>query len=320
MNVIMRFWMLLLFLIFSSFRAGAEIPFLAHEYDSSKWPTAHLRLSQAGTLKDVFDSGLRPYRFPSLERTTLEVKHVRMVIELESGKTLPEISTEWMNIKMFNDGELAHMEGATPSLDLLRAKSQMEKWLRYDSAGKTEADLDSYLKAVEVDPLDFDDPYRGRPDGCAITWREPGQGTSGGGAQCSVWFRKTFSQKQPLRIYFKFSWGANRPQKDRKGYRIPIPPPPGYEHVSMDAPKNFGPDSGANILRAQGVDIGESKEARDQWRRENGFPPIQEDSVSRDSVNLSRSNDSLAFIRWAIIAAIGLLAVVFGFRKWSARK
>src|SRR5690606_30263167 len=45
-------------------------------------------------------------------------------------------------------------------------------------------------------------------------------------------------------------------------------PPLGYEHVSMEAPKNFGPDSAADILRAQGVDIGESPEAREKWRQE----------------------------------------------------
>lgn len=240
--------------------ATEEIPFLQGEYDPAKWPEAHLKLSQAGTLKDVFDSGLRPYRFPGLENSTLEVKHVRLVTHLASGKVLPEINAEWLNIKMFNDGELSQIEGATPQLSLLEAKAEMLKWLPYGT--RPTVDLDKYLKAVEADPLDFDDPFRGLPDGSDVGWKEPGWMTRGGGPQCGFWFRKTFSKAQPLKLYFIFSWGLNRKSKDAKSYDIPIPPPPEYEHVSMKAPEKFGPDSGADINRSKGISIGESLEAR----------------------------------------------------------
>ena len=56
----------------SILQASEEIPYLPHEYDAAKWPQATLTLSRAGTLKDLFDAGLRPYRHPGLENSLLE--------------------------------------------------------------------------------------------------------------------------------------------------------------------------------------------------------------------------------------------------------
>lgn len=237
-----------------------KIPYQAKEYDSTKWPQAVLKLSRAGTLKDFFDSGLRPYRHPGLEKTTLEVKHLNLLIHLDSGKKLPPLPVELINIKMFSDGNISTFDGFTPRLTVTEARAEMVKWLPFSANGRTEADLNAYLKKVEADYIDFDDPYRGDPSGCGIGWREPGWETKGGGPDCSVWFRKSMSETHPLKLYFSFSWRLNRPSKEARSYRVPIPPPPGYEHVSMEAPENFGPDSMDDILRAQGVNIGESRE------------------------------------------------------------
>ncbi len=245
-------WVIGFFLFFAinlNFGATDKVP----EYDPAEWPSVHLKLSQAGTLKDVFDSGLRPYRLPGLETRTLEVKHMRLTVELASGKHLPTVLTEWLNIRMFDDGEIAHMEGATPRLSIEQARKDLLRWLPYGTRSIDE--LDSYLKAVQNDPLDFDDPYSGLSDGCAIRWKEPGWQTEGGGPQCTIWFRKAFSKVEPLRLYFKISWGANRPLRLRKSYRFPIPPPLGYEQVSMEAPKNYGPDSATDLMRSQMEDI-----------------------------------------------------------------
>ncbi len=109
----------LLSLMVSGIVNGAEeIPYLAKEYDPARWPVAILKLSTAATLKDVFDSGLRPYRFPYLERTTLELKHLNLSIHLGSGKKLPPIPAEMMRIKPFSDGEIAIIEGFTPKMTL----------------------------------------------------------------------------------------------------------------------------------------------------------------------------------------------------------
>ena len=255
------FKLILCFLVVLSIsNAADEIPRLHDEYDPERWPETHLVFSQAGTLKDVFDSGLRPYRHPGLENSVLEVKHLNLTIQFGSGKRLPKLAVEWMNIKVFTDGELATVEAATPKLTLEKARAEMIKWLPYGVNGRTEKDLDEYLKVVETDYLDFDDPYRGVSHGCSIQWREPGWKEKGGGPQVVAWFRKTASATHPLRVYFKATWSSNRPQRDRGTYRPdPIPPPPGYEHVDMTAPAKFGPDSMVDILRSKGVDIGDGK-------------------------------------------------------------
>jgi len=301
----------LILLFVSCFRAAGEVPFLAHEYEPSKWPEAHLKLSQAGTLKDLFDSGLRPYRHPGLETSLLEVKHLRLVIHLASSKVLPEIKTEWMNITMFNDGEIANLEGSTPKLSLEDARAEMLKWLPYGT--RSQADLDAYLKAVKTDFLDFDDPYRGLPDGCAAKWNEPGYETGGGGPGCNVWFRKTANQAYPLSLYFKFSWGLNRKSRDAKSYDVPIPPPPGYEHVSMKAPKNFGPDSAVDILRAQGVDIGESPEAKRAYEDSIKEAQMEQPEKRRPPASkaLSDNEKSRMFPWWLIVSSLALLFLAF---------
>jgi hypothetical protein len=131
-----------LLLAFASIlHASDEVPYLAREYDPAKWPQATLKLSQAGTLKDVFDSGLRPYRHPGLENNLLEVKHLNLTILLGSGKRLPTFPMEWMNITPFTDGELSIIEAATPKLTLEQAREEMLKWLPFAENERTKDDL-----------------------------------------------------------------------------------------------------------------------------------------------------------------------------------
>jgi hypothetical protein len=170
-----------------------EIPRLHDEYDPQKWPKVELKLSKAGTLKDVFDSGLRPYRFPALENSLLEVKHINICVVLDSRNTLPWMQLELINITPFSDGEIATIEAFTPKLTLGQAREEMLKWLPYGENERTSQNLDDYLKAVETDYLDYDDPYRGFADGCGISWNEAGFRELNGGPRCGIGFRKTAS-------------------------------------------------------------------------------------------------------------------------------
>ena len=296
-------------------QGGEEVAYLHGEYNPAKWPSITLALSQAGTVKNFFDSGLRPYRHPGVETSTLEVKHLNLEIQLASGKVLPKVPAQVINIQPFSDGEIDNFDGFTQRLTLEEARAEMMKWLPFSANGRTEADLDAYLKAVETDYVDFDDPHRGDPSGCGIGWKEPGWKERGGGPQCSVWFRKSMSNTHPLFLYFKFSWGLNRPSKDARYYRVPIPPPPGYEHVSMEAPEKFGPDSTVDMLRAKGVDIGESPDAGQERetakknsahdRRDETRPNVRKDSKD---ANLEMADS----FPWLIVAsAIAIFTVIF---------
>lgn len=287
------------------------------EYDPSSWPMINLSLSPAATLKNVFDSGLRPYWFPGLENSLLEVKHLDLLVTLGSGKKLPPTRVELVNITPFADDEIATIEGFTPKLTLAQARFEMLKWLPYAANKRTMIDLDRYLEAVKTDFLDFDDPYHGIADGCSVLWSEPGWKERGGGPQVIAWFRKTANSSSPLRLYFKATWSSNRPIKDRGSYRSePIAPPAGYENVDMTAPAKFGPDSMADILRSKGVNIGDGK----------GGIPYNEylasvDEKRRVPVATPRSRPTpepgaLAqpFNWWWGLLVAFLLAIAFGYR------
>lgn len=294
-----------------------EVPRLHDEYDPEKWPKAELNLSAAATLKDIFDSGLRPYRFPGMENTTLEAKHIALNIKLGSGKQLPPIDTEMLRIKPFRDGEIGTIEGFTPKLTLNQAREEILKWLPYGDNKRTPQEIDEYLAAVKADYLDFDDPYRGIPHGCGISWNEPGFKTLGGGPRCGFGFRKTASPTHPLRLHFGFRWGLNRPSKDRGSYRPhPIKPPPGHEYVDMTAPEKFGPDSAADILRSQGIDIGESSQKRKPKEPVSNRPP-KEKSKPKSKLaeeQTSELEQKSSRLQW-IIAGVLLLGIPLLFLK-----
>jgi len=206
---------------------------------TDKWELHVVKLDRIPTLKELFDSGLRPYRFPSLERSLLEVKHKRLKVELESIAALPEIKASWLHVFVFDDGTLANLECATPPLSIDDSRIEIDRLSRIAEIPREE--LEDYFNNVRRDPVNFDDPFQsgGR---FAINLNVSKIHAADGGPLCSAWFRKTFNPSKPLAIYYKISWGYSRPAKDARLYKVQIPAPPGYENVSLDAPPNFGPD------------------------------------------------------------------------------
>lgn len=300
---------------------GSEaVPRLHNEYDPEKWPEVDMKLSTSATLKDVFDSGLRPYRHPGLETSLLEVKHINLRITLGSNRELPPIQVELMNLTPYRDGEIATIEGFTPRLTIDQARAQLKMWLPYGEDGRSLADLDSLLGAASKDPMDFDDPYRGVSHGSSVTWKEPGWKERGGGPQVVTWLRKTTSAEEPVRLYFKLSWSSNRPLKERQFHKTPIPPPPGYESVSMSAPEKFGPDSGVDILRSKGVDIGDGRGGiayADYVRQKELSSENPESSVA---VVAKAESDSEPTGIWLQVGVFAAIAVVICCLYFIARK
>ena len=303
----------MLVLVASSLLLGAAdvVPRLHNEYDPEKWPEAELKLSQAATLKDIFDSGFRPYRHPGLENSLLELKHLNLSIYLGSGMALPPLQLELINITPFRDAEIATIEGFTPKLTLEQARVVMLKLLPYGENRRTENDLNDYLEAVKDDYLDFDDPYRGVPHGCGISWNEPGFKTLGGGPRCGFGFRKTASSTHPLRLHFGLRWGLNRPSKDRGSYRPhPIKPPLGYEDVDMTAPEKFGPDNAVDILRSKDVDIGEQAKAREKNQSREDYSMNKKPKEGFRTPVREKKTNRLPWIIAGVLLA-GVLALFF---------
>lgn len=235
-------------------------------YEPKDWPRHVLRFSEEGTLKDIFDAGIRPYRFPSLEKSSLGFKHARVSIETRSGVRLPEIDVEWGDISPLNGGLLSDVEMTSPNLTTEEAESAMIPFLK--RGARTDAQLKEFLALVDSDPVDYDDPYHGRPDKFGITWEDEK------GPKYAVYFKKTFDRSKPVSIALNARWTTkHRTLRQLSSfYDIPIPPPPGYENVSMEAPRNFGPDSAVEIARSKGFPITGDRtpeEYEKQWREAN---------------------------------------------------
>lgn len=225
------------------------------EFDPLKWPELQLDLSNSSSLKAVFDSGLRPYRFPGLEASMLESKHVQLQVVLDRANPLPEVATEWIHFKVYNDSSLSTIQGSTPPLSIQEAREAFLSWKGFGDWSVE--DLDHFLDQVSADPVSFDSSAIASDRSFGAGWKVGLMGVDGGEAHVGVGFKRTFSSERPLRFQFSISWISNRRARDRVSYKIPIPPPEGYEHVDMEAPELFGPDSQAEILRSAGVDIGD---------------------------------------------------------------
>lgn len=200
-----------------------------------------LRVTTPGTLKDIFDAGMRPYRHPSLERTTLQVKHLRMTLTQSDGTPLPEHESQVVDICPQGNGLLRYVELNSGVKSLAECRAEMLKWLPYGQPRRTEAEVDVFLAAVKADHRHYDEVGKGVRDNCRTRW------TDSSGIGYTVWFQKGFDPAKPLALYVHVRW-PRTPLERRTFYREPIPPPPGYEHVSMQAGKDFGPDSAADDL------------------------------------------------------------------------
>lgn len=303
---------------------GQVTPARADDYNPERWPAIQLSLSEQGTLKDVFESGLRPYRYPSLENSVLQAKHLRLKVVQGSGLKLPELPVEVLSIRPFDDGELSSLEARTPDLSIEEARQHMKQWLAYgklDNGSPSEQRLEDYLEAVQRDLANFDHIGKGFDDGCRVRWREPDWKTKGGGPSCTVFFRKTSNANKPLFLNLSLNWSSNRLRKDRKYYRDPIPPPPGFETANMEAPENFGPDSQVDKLRAAGVDVGDGNggipyEDYVANQQQPYYEPSKEVSVDPKPESTSEPMGYLVAVLLAILAVFGC---VLGIRRLKAR-
>lgn len=221
------------------------------QHDQREWPSIELRFPQGGTLKDIFDAGLRPYRFPTLERSLLEAKHAQVTVIQQGGERLSGVPAERITIGVLQGGFLSSMEMIGHKATLRESRAMMLPYL--SKGGQSTEELDRFLAAVEANFLDYDDTERG-VDNFVLRWSESQ------GPRYSVTFRKAFDPNRPLIFFMSIDWSQVRtPRENRTFYKEPVPPPPGYENISMQAPPKFGPDSQADILASEGKLIASDK-------------------------------------------------------------
>jgi len=282
-------------------------------YDPKDWPQHVIRFPAEGTLKDIFDAGIRPYRFPSLEKSSLGFKHVRVSFEMKSGERLPEVPVEWGDISPLKDGLLDNIEMTSPNLSVQEAESAMMPFLK--NGKRTIEQLKVFLASAAADPRSYDDPYNGDSSQFSISWIDPN------GPAYDVFFKSTFNGSEPVSIALKVSFFPIRtPLQKRSFYDIPIPPPPGYENVSMEAPKNFGPDSAVEIARSKGLPITGDRtpeEYEKQWREANDktrAPKPKTPAVEPEP----KSPDNSEIWIW-LTALIGFITAALLVWRWKSK-
>jgi hypothetical protein len=128
-------------------------------YEPSDWPHHTIKFPSEGTLKDIFDAGIRPYRFPSLERTALGFKHINVSFEMKTGELLPKVPVEWADLDILKEGLISSIEMTSPNLSPQQAELAMIPYLKYGK--RTTEQLRAFLSAAGDDTRGYDDPYNG---------------------------------------------------------------------------------------------------------------------------------------------------------------
>jgi len=225
--------------------SALEMRHPADYYSPASWPKFTLRVNKATTLRDVFAAGLRPY-LTDPQSHVLEFKHANLRLADSGGKLLPSVAVEQAEVRPQPSG-LYNLILRSQSSTTAEARAAMTEWLPYIK--KTPADLYAFLKEVDLNPVNYDDPKLGKyPDGFAGTWEGRHK------EQFSVWFQKSYFREVPLRLTVQVSWHLVRtPAELNTFYEGSIPPPPGYEKESMAQPDDFGPDHVLEMMHAKGI-------------------------------------------------------------------
>jgi len=205
-----------------------------------RWDNYIVEFSDEGSLKDLFDSGLRPYRFPALEKTSVEVGRKRISFVIERGLNTPELPMEYLNAEVLSSGKLSYVRARSIKLELEEAKKLMNDFSHLVEFSSKE--MNEYLGEVEKEPLTSN--ISGSPKKFGFTIERVN------GPRYRVYFVRTFDKSRPLAIRYYISWSSLRKPRERiQFYNVPIPPPEGYEDANMTAPDEFGPMSSYEVVK-----------------------------------------------------------------------
>jgi hypothetical protein len=280
--------------------------------DRSDWAAVEIRLTANETLKDLFDAGLRPYRFPTFETTLLEAKHLRVRLDQADGVALPEFQAELANIEVKADWLIAELELANAPMTISEARTEMLRWIQFGTMPKrSEAELDSFLAAVAANYIDYNyGPNAIRHD-FRIYWSDVKNVTY------VVWFQQARHPATPLAVHMKIRFPLT-PAQARKSFDIPIPPPPGYENVDMTAPKDFGPDSppeDPEIERVRRAGVMPDYSGLPEKRIRSGALPRghMEQAVEAAAARPSRVSSAVWWL-------VGMATVVIAMGAYASRK
>ena len=202
-----------------------------------EWLQLEINVSNDGQLGTFFDAGLRPFHFPSLENSVLGFKHIQAIFVMADGSRLPPFSSEWGQLHVQKDHKVSTVELRNSGVTLAEASSEISKWMSFStSPQRTATDLDAFIKIVQANPMGYSIGPRAVDHDFALQWKDTRNTLYG------VWFHNCRNQKRPLAVYMSVTLPLT-PAEASAFFESPIPPPKGYETVSMTPPKDFGPDT-----------------------------------------------------------------------------
>ena len=213
---------------------------LAVNYDYPElWEKKELKLIEKQDLTSILDAGIRPYRFPSMENRHMSFKHLNVSIILPDGRKTPHFPIDIANMRICEPGYLQTLEFRSRRMTTEEGEAELMKWIHVTD--KTEQDVIDYCKSLErhAELINYK-----KPPSFSFGFLFKGENYSVG---CSV--SPTGGYYETMRITLGVSWKPFKTRKEYNSFDGPIPQPEGYEHISFEAPKKFGPDSMDDVLK-----------------------------------------------------------------------
>ena len=163
-----------------------------------------LRLTEKGDFREIFDSGLRPIRLSGMSDTAVFVRTVPISLKI-SDKVYPEFKAKRVSIDVVKDHLMAGITVyGEQKLTIDEASAMAIKW-GVDKSLLGNADLENFAWSV----VPKNDKWR-----------------------VNAGFVSSYNVEKPLIFRLSLSW--KRSFKEMEMHQGLLPPPPGYEHVSME--------------------------------------------------------------------------------------
>lgn len=237
-----------------------EMRYPSSYYLSENWNSYLIKPTKEGSLRELFDAGLRPGYTSMARNTDLDLKHARLNFILTDGKALPEFAAEQGRVTVARAG-LSRLRFISQPLSIEEAKSTMIEWLPFfsEERKKSAAELDAFLSKVAADYSGYDDrDFGAAPEGFGGGWKDEN------GVGYGVRFEKSYNEVLPVRVHLNVVWHYIRSDhEERDFYDGPIPNPEGYEIPTLE---NWGPDDTSEMMYAKGISFlpGRGLSANDQ--------------------------------------------------------
>ncbi len=235
-------------LLFILLLLGPFVPcrLAAQEYSDQvkQWPEVTLKFTEEMPMKDLFDSGLQPYRWPRESgNRKVGIRHLRLAVQTRRRLVTPAFPMERAEFSIIAPAPaplIYDAEFFSPPLTVNEARVEMTKWLPFARNGDsmaTEENLEKFLAAVKADWLHYayvNGVYKIK-FGFRIQTND----------EIAYWisFMQAFDWDAPVRLHFGIDINSLPTRKHWEWPEGLLQPPPGYEHLSMETPSEWGPDA-----------------------------------------------------------------------------